>query len=153
MADLLVRLYDLPTVGASLPDGVMVRRALAPERHKVVSWVGGNFQESWASECRVAFGGHPITTWIATHDGRLIGFACHDAIARGFFGPTGVAKTERGKGIGEALLMATLHGMREHGYAYAVIGDAGPAAFYRKRFDAFEIPGSAPGIYRHLLPK
>ena len=41
--------------------------------------------------------------------------------------------------------------MREAGYAYAVIGDAGPAGFYRKRLDAFEIPGSRPGIYAGML--
>ena len=41
--------------------------------------------------------------------------------------------------------------MREAGYAYAVIGDPGPVAFYRKRLDALEIPNSEPGIYRGLL--
>ena len=37
-----------------------------------------------------------------------------------------------------SLLIATLKGMREAGYGYAVIGDPGPVAFYQKRLDALE---------------
>jgi GNAT superfamily N-acetyltransferase len=151
MPDLLVRLYDLPDKGRRPPRGVTVRRALAPERRRVADWVGRTFFPNWASECEVAFSAHPIATWIATRSGRLIGFACADATAKGFFGPTGVEETERGKGIGEALLMATLRGMREAGYAYAVIGGAGPVGFYRRRLEVFEIPGSVPGFYKNLL--
>ena len=58
----------------------------------------------------------------------------------------------RGQGVGEALLFATLRGMREAGYAYAVIGDPGPVEFYQKRLDAMLIPKSSPGIYRGMLP-
>lgn len=152
MPDLLIRLYDLPRDNLALPEGVIVRRGLAPERRRVCNWAGETFHPGWASECEVAFSAHPISTWIATREDRLIGFACADATARGFFGPTGVAEAERGQGIGMALLMAALRGMREAGYAYAVIGDAGPAAFYRKHLDVFEIPGSDPGIYRNMLP-
>lgn len=152
MPDLLVRLYDLPdNASRTVPPGVTIRRALAPERRTVADWVGQTFFPNWAGECEVAFSGHPIMTWIATRDGRLIGFACADATAKGFFGPTGVAKVERGRGIGAALLMATLRGMREAGYAYAVIGGAGPVDFYRRRLDALEIPGSVPGFYRDML--
>ena len=95
--------------------------------------------------------GHPVTTWIAVADGKMLGFACHDATAKGFFGPTGVSEAARGKGIGEALLFATLSGMREAGYAYAVIGDPGPMEFYKKRLDALSIPRSSPGLYRGML--
>jgi GNAT superfamily N-acetyltransferase len=62
-----------------------------------------------------------------------------------------VDEAARGQGIGEALLAATLTGMREAGYGYAVIGDPGPLEFYKKRLDALEIPRSDPGIYRGLL--
>jgi GNAT superfamily N-acetyltransferase len=153
MPDLLVRLYDLPDDKRTLPPDVIVRRALAPERQRVVEWVGSTFFPNWASECEVAFSAHPISTWIATRSARLIGFACADATARGFFGPTGVDEAERGQGIGEALLMATLRGMREAGYGYAIIGGAGPVGFYQKRLDAIEIPGSVPGFYKDLLPR
>ena len=70
---------------------------------------------------------------------------------RGFSGPTGVDEASRGQGIGEALLITTLKGMREAGYGYAVIGDPGPVGFYQKRLDALEIPKSKPGIYAGML--
>jgi GNAT superfamily N-acetyltransferase len=152
MSDLLVRLYDLPQdSGRKLPKGVTVRRALAPERRLVTGWIGRTFSDFWANECEVAMSAQPIMTWIATRDGHVVGFACADATAKGFFGPTGVAEDERGQGIGEALLMAALRGLREAGYAYAIIGGAGPVDFYRKRLDVMKIRGSAPGIYRGML--
>ena len=149
--DLLVRLYDLPAYDRPLPEGVVVRRVLPPERDILLHWIGVHFDPLWVAEASVATSSHPLGTWIAVRDGELLGFACHDATQKGFFGPTGVDAAARGQGIGEALLFATLHGMREAGYAYAVIGDPGPMAFYRKRLDALLIPKSSPGIYRGML--
>ena len=83
--------------------------------------------------------------------GALVGFACYDATIRGFFGPTGVHEAQRGRGLGKALLFAALHTMWEVGYAYAVIGSAGPTEFYAKAVGATPIEGSTPGIYRGLL--
>ena len=88
---------------------------------------------------------------IAVADGTLVGFACWDATARGYFGPEGVAEAWRGKGIGAALLLQCLHAMRAHGYGYAVIGGVGPKAFYEKIVPVMEIPGSSPGIYQGML--
>src|SRR6185436_999147 len=100
------------------------------------------FGKHWASEASLGLNQMPVTVWIAVKDNLLLGFACHDTTAKGFFGPTGVSEDARGQGIGEALLMATLRGMREAGYAYAVIGDPGPVEFYTKRLDVLEIPKS-----------
>jgi GNAT superfamily N-acetyltransferase len=94
----------------------------------------------------------PPTLFVAIDGETLLGFACYDGTARGFFGPTGVAEAARGRGIGETLLIVTLRAMREAGYAYAVIGDPGPVEFYRKRLDVLEIPKSDPGIYAGMLP-
>lgn len=154
MADLLVRLYDLPAFEAAervKAADVVIRRALPPERHVVLNWIGTHFSESWVSEAALGLGQMPVTVWIAVKDGELLGFACHDTSAKGFFGPTGVAEAARGQGIGEALLITTLKAMREAGYAYAVIGDPGPVEFYRKRLDALEIPHSKPGMYKGML--
>jgi predicted N-acetyltransferase YhbS len=71
---------------------------------------------------------------------------------RGFFGPTGVAESARGLGIGKALLMLSLEALRESGHAYAIIGGVGPREFYAKACGAIEIPGSDPGVYGDLLP-
>lgn len=154
MADLLVRLYDLPVFEAEekvRKAGILVRRGLSFERDFIVDWVERHFYGPWVSETKVAMSQQPATAYVAVRDGVLLGFACYDTSAKGFFGPTGVDETARGQGIGEALLIATLKGMREAGYAYAVIGDPGPVAFYQKRLDALEIPKSDPGIYAGML--
>ena len=52
--DMLVKLYDLPesrTLRERLAKaGISVRRALAPEKHKVTAWIRDNFSEGWVSE-------------------------------------------------------------------------------------------------------
>lgn len=152
MTDLLVRLYALPPAPAP-PDGVEIRRAIAPEKVRVVDWVTRDFSDAWASECDVAFAHVPVGVFLAVAQRGLLGFACYDATARGFFGPTGVSEAERGRGIGTALLFATLLAMREVGYAYAVIGGVGPLDWYVRTVGAIEIPDSTPGIYRGMLRK
>ena len=155
MHDMLARLYDLPDPAprvAALHDvGIDVRRALAPERHLVVAWVRGHFGEGWASECEVGFGRLPISCFRAQRGQELLGFACYDATAKAFFGPTGVLERERRQGIGTALLLVTLHAMAAEGYAYAIIGGVGPAEFYATAVGAVPIAGSTPGIYANLL--
>jgi GNAT superfamily N-acetyltransferase len=154
MTDYLVRLYDLPHVESEAKvaaAGIVVRRAIGPELHVILDWIGKHFSRGWVSEATVALTQLPSTCWIAVKDGQILGFACHDATTKGFFGPTGVLESARGQGIGEALLMATLKGMREAGYGYAVIGDPGPVAFYQKRLDATAIPKSKPGVYAGML--
>jgi len=153
--DMLVKLYDLPEsrdIFAQLAkDGIAVRRAMAPDKHKVVAFVKKEFSEAWASETEVAFARQPITCFIAARGRELIGFANHDATCPNFFGPTGVAPNARNKGVGKALLFACLEDMRAHGYAYAIIGGVGPAEFYAKAVGATAIEGSGGGIYRDLL--
>lgn len=152
---MLVRLYDLPDpasrVRALHDAGIELRRALAPERHVVVSWVRQQFGEGWASECEVSFGRLPISCFRAQRGQDVLGFACYDATAKAFFGPTGVLERERKQGIGTALLLVTLHAMAAEGYAYAIIGGAGPADFYARAVGAVPIAGSTPGVYAHLL--
>jgi predicted N-acetyltransferase YhbS len=58
-----------------------------------------------------------------------------------------VLESERGKGIGKELLVRSMIGLRELGYAYAIIGGAGPTDFYEKTLGAIPIPGSTPGVY------
>lgn len=151
MSDLLVRLYDLPERQTALPGGVAVRRALPPESEIILDWITARFGRHWRGEAVLGLTQQPPTVFVAIRGGQLLGFAGYDLTAKGFFGPTGVDEAERGKGIGEALLLATLRAMAAAGYAYAVIGDAGPVDFYVKRLGAIEIPGSSPGIYAGML--
>ncbi|MFB9263862.1 GNAT family N-acetyltransferase [Bradyrhizobium erythrophlei] len=153
--DMLVKLYALPDSRPAydrlLRAGIVMRRALAPEKPKVIAWVRETFSEAWASETEVAFSRQPVSCFIAIQQKNTVGFACHDATCRNFFGPTGVAPTAQQNGIGKALLFACLEDMNHQGFGYAIIGGVGPAEFYSKAVGAVAIEGSAPGIYRGLL--
>jgi GNAT superfamily N-acetyltransferase len=153
--DMLVKLYDLPDSRTLLERlakaGISVRRALAPEKHKVTAWIRDNFSEGWVSETEVAFSRQPVSCFIAVKDGRITGFACHDATCRNFFGPTGVTPKARKSGIGTALLLACLEDMKLQGFGYAIIGGVGPADYYAKAVGAVLIEGSEIGVYRGLL--
>lgn len=152
MPDMLVRLYALPEGRPSrLDPDIRIRRALAAERRAVISWIEERFGAGWAGEAETAFSSTPARIHVAHHRDRIVGFACHDVTALGFFGPTGVDETMRGKGIGEALLVESLLSMRAAGYAYAIIGGVGPAEFYARAVGAVEIAGSTPGIYDGML--
>jgi GNAT superfamily N-acetyltransferase len=153
MADLLVRLYDLPAaapvVAKLAGQGFVVGGAGAIERGGVGGFARANGSEGWASECEAAFARLPVACFVAV-DGAteaLVGFACHEATCRDFFGPEVVHPGWRGRGIGLALLLVTLEAMRAQGYAYAVIGWASSVDFYRKAVGAIVIEGSDPGIY------
>lgn len=159
MTDMLVKLYALPELAPVLAKqqtaGIDIRRALTSERHFVLPWVREQFREHfsnyWASECAVALSHHPVSCFIAVQAGKIVGFACHEATNKGFFGPTGVLESARGRGIGAALLLACLHDMWAQGYAYAIIGAVGPVEFYQKVVGATIIEDSTPGIYRGAL--
>jgi GNAT superfamily N-acetyltransferase len=118
-----------------------------------MDWVKEKFSAGWESECDVAFSRQPISCFIASKAGKLIGFSAYDTTAKSVFGPMGVAEDCRTKGIGKALLLAALYDMRYQGYAYAIIGWTGPAKFYEKCANAKIIEGSQPetGMYSGLL--
>jgi GNAT superfamily N-acetyltransferase len=164
VADLLVRLYDLPpaapVVEALAGKGIALRRALPGERAAVVAFARAHGSEGWAAECEAAFARLPVTCFVAVERGpgelapgyarapeALLGFACTEATCRGFFGPELVAPQWRGRGVGRALLLAALEAMRGDGYGYAIIGWASSIDFYRRAVGAVVIEGSEPGIY------
>lgn len=157
MTDMLVRLYDLPEVAPLVnslaAQDIVIRPAMPYEKCIIVNWVREAFSDDWASECDVAFSNQPISCFIATEAGRIVGFACHDSTCRDFFGPTGVDEKKRGGGIGKALFLSCLHAMEAQGFAYAIIGGAGPTEFYVRTVGAIPIEGSTPGIYRDRLIK
>ncbi len=167
MADMLVKLYDLrpdPALTARLEqEGVSIRRALAPDLRRIVRFVESNADEhwpgdsrdNWSGECAAAMANHPPTCFVAVEQRAVIGFACYDATAKGFFGPTGVLREHRGRGIGKGLLLASLLAMREDGYGYAAIGWPADDAvgFYATTVQATMIEGSSPGIYGRMIER
>lgn len=156
MPDMLVKLYELPElhpiIAKQNAQDITIRRGMPPEKHRVLKWIDERFSEYWISEADVAFSTHPTTIILAHQGDEILGFGCFDTTHKGFFGPTGVDKSARGKGIGTAILLMCLHEMRNAGYMYGIIGWAGPVEYYEKVVGATVIPDTEPpGSYRGLL--
>lgn len=156
MIDMLVRLHELPDsreiYSRVESQGVILRRARAYERHIVATWAAEHFSPKWESEVKIAFSRQPVTCFIATLNQEILGFACYETTAKGFYGPTGVGEAARSTGIGKALMFKCMESLKDEGYVYGMIGGVGPREFYEKAIGAVEIPGSDPGIYRDILP-
>ena len=155
MADMLIKLYELADdwqfFSKQQALGIAIRKPIGPEKHGIISWVSDHFGAGWASETDVALSNRPATCFVAVKEANIIGFACYDATALGFFGPIGVEKSHRKKGTGTALLTACLLDMKLKGYGYAVVGAVEDAIFYKNAVGAIEIPDSSPGIYRSQI--
>lgn len=155
MPDMLVKLYELPEYQQRKENltkkGIKIRRAFPPEKAKVLAWIEKHFEKAWSSEADVAFSKSPLRIFIAHQKEEILGFACYDTTAKGFFGPTGVAKKARGKGIGSLLLLKSLAALKESGYVYGIIGEAGPTDYYKKICGAQVIEDSEKSIYQDML--
>ena len=156
MQDMLVNLLELPDshplMDELAQEGIVIRRALAPDKKLICEFVERTFGLPAVGEAEACFAHQPITLYVATDHDQLIGFACYEATALNFFGPTAVLNEYRGRNVGKALLFRSLEAMRDQlGYVYAIIGGVGPAPFYEKCVGATLIPNSTPGIYRDFL--
>ena len=155
MPDMLVKLYELPEMTDVLSyvygHGIEICRAMAPDKARILSWIGEHSTPGAVGEADVCFSHTPISLFLATRGKEIVGFACYNATAPNFFGPTRVLESEQKKGIGKALLLKSLHALHAQGYAYAIIGGVGPQQFYEKVVGATLIEGSKPGIYRDYL--
>lgn len=152
MPDMLCSLVELPDIQPFLTKlrrkGLTIRRPNPWDQNALGNFIREHFSEGWAQETSVAFANKPVSCYIALHKGQIVGFGAYECTRRNYFGPTGVAEKHRGKGIGTALLLACLCGLQDLGYAYAIIGGAGPVEFYRKASGAIEIPlREGKGIY------
>jgi GNAT superfamily N-acetyltransferase len=151
-SDMLVKLYNLDDdwkfIADQIKRGITIRKPIGPEKHSFLNWISTNFSGGWAAEADVAFSNRPRSCFTAVDATVMVGFACYDATALGYFGPVGVDAAHRGTGIGTSLLKACLLDMKLNGYGYAIIGDVKDPGFYRKTVDAVPIPDSSPGIYK-----
>ena len=155
MPDMLCSLLKLEPIAPRLQSlrehGVTIRRPNPWEQTALREFIRDHFTQGWADEVSVAFSHQPVSAFVALRENKhIVGFAAYECTRRNYFGPTGVAEEERGIGIGAALTLAGLIGLREMGYAYCVIGGAGPLEFYNKlaRAQVIDID-KGEGIY-HL---
>ncbi|MCU7878765.1 MAG: GNAT family N-acetyltransferase [Candidatus Thiodiazotropha sp. (ex Lucinoma borealis)] len=153
--DMLIKLYDLEFnyafIDQQAKKGVVIRKPIGPDQLLILSWAEQQFPAMWIGEIQRALNNSPCSCFIAQRDSFLLGIACYDATALGYFGPLGVIDNSRGLGIGRSLTMACLLDMQLRGYGYAIVGMAGNTDFYRKVTNAVEIPNSNPGIYQSTI--
>ena len=147
MPDMLVKLYEIEDEWRFMAEqkklGISIRKPIGPEKQVIVNWVSDQFGAGWASEVDVAIANRPRTCFVAVKDAQMIGFACYDATALGFFGPIGVEKSYRNRGTGTALMTACLLDIKLRGYGYAVVGAVQATKYYEKTMGAWEIPQSS----------
>ena len=151
--DMIVGLTNLPHLEVTNKK-IKLKRAFPGDKEVILNFVHENFQANWTYEVEQSLMQSPGKCFIATEEGKLLGFACYDASAKGFFGPIGVLSSERDKKIGTLLLLRTLEAMREYGYGYAIIGWVSEAEkFYRKTVSAEYIKNGEPenSVYSNLI--
>lgn len=116
---------------AAAERGYEVRRA-RPDERALLDAVAGEFGGAWPFELARALG-QPVGVHVAMQDGAYCGFAAHDGNNRGlgWFGPTGTWPAHRGRGLGEALLMACLVDVAAQ-HAQCEVAWIGPRPFYER---------------------
>jgi GNAT superfamily N-acetyltransferase len=124
------RCGDLAVAAAAR--GYEVRRA-RPDEQPLVDAVRAEFGGAWPFELALALAFDPPGVHVAVQGGAYCAFAAHDGNNRGlgWFGPTGTWPTHRGRGLGEALLVACLVDVAAH-HARCEVAWIGPRAFYDK---------------------
>ena len=152
--DLVVNLYQNKLANNNIPilkdENIVVKRLLTPNSDQLVEFINANFHKGWASEVKAAIYKPNPTCFIAVFKKEIIGFACYDATAKGYFGPTGVNDKYRGLNVGQNLLFKTLLSMKEDGYGYAIIGGGRIKDYYGKYLDIFVIDDES-NLYNRLI--
>jgi GNAT superfamily N-acetyltransferase len=112
--------------------GYEIRRARSDER-ALLDAVAVAFGGAWPFELERALGHSPVGVHVALRDGAYCGFAAHDGNNRGlgWFGPTGTWPDHRGRGLGEALLLACLVDVAAE-HERCEVAWIGPRPFYDK---------------------
>ncbi|WP_367613835.1 GNAT family N-acetyltransferase [Heyndrickxia shackletonii] len=139
--DMIVSLKDY-----SIPDltstDLIIRKAVIEDANALKDFVEAEFGNGWLDSVENGLQEENIPIYVAIQNGKILGFACFDVVRRkkGLFGPMGTAISNRTQGIGYMLLHCCLKEMKDIGYEYAVIGEAGPLEFYEKACNAVVIP-------------
>jgi len=141
--NVLIDVRDNPRVSAARAAERAARAAAAgyelrrarPDERALLEAVGAEFGGAWPFELERALGCEPpgVHLALARRDGAYCAFAAHDGNNRGlgWFGPTGTWPAHRGRGLGEALLLACLVDVAAE-HARCEVAWIGPRPFYDK---------------------
>jgi hypothetical protein len=121
---------------------VTIRRAVKTDEVRVLTFTSANFGEPWVETLKYGFKQEEIPIFLAWKNDKLVGFSSYDVYRsqKGIYGPMGVVKTERKTGAGSMLLHEALEDMKDKGYAYIILGEAGPIEYYEKECGAVIVP-------------
>ncbi|WP_036841631.1 GNAT family N-acetyltransferase [Pontibacillus marinus] len=135
-----LRHYEMPKV--MLEDGITIMRATVKDREELVRFISEGFGDPWVKTIQIALEEDHPPLYIARKEEELIGFACYDSVRhqKGVYGPMGTSPKVRTKGVGYALLHTCLEEMKQKGYEYAILGEAGPIEYYERACGAKLIP-------------
>jgi len=125
---------SLELVRRAETQGYQLRRAGEADRGLLAAAVTARFSGAWAFEIARALDGDPPAVHVALAAGEVAAFAAHDGNNRGlgWFGPAGTLEPHRGKGLGEALLIACLRDVAAAGRRECTVAWIGPRAFYQR---------------------
>ncbi|MFJ7977299.1 GNAT family N-acetyltransferase [Peribacillus sp. NPDC096379] len=132
--------YSFPNINSQI-----VRKVKNTDLNRLVKFVEHNFSYEWSQTIKDGFLLSEPSIYIATDtEGEIVGFAAFDVYKnkKCYFGPMGVSMSNRINGIGYSLLHHCLKDMKDIGYEYAIIGEAGPIEFYEKACNAVVIPSA-----------
>ncbi|MGN7476411.1 GNAT family N-acetyltransferase [Solibacillus silvestris] len=134
-----LRNYSLPH---RLNETNKFRRAQHSDQYSLKEFVQREFGRGWVESIENGFAHEEIPIFIALDDEQIIGFASFDVSLnkKGVFGPMGTLRAIRSQKVGYTLLHICLKEMKDIGYEYAVLGEAGPLEFYEKACGAVVIP-------------
>jgi GNAT superfamily N-acetyltransferase len=137
--DMIIHLGQLNFLQSN---STIVRKVNKDDYSCLLRFVETNFSSEWSETIKDGFLLNDPSIYIALSENEIIGFAAFDVYKgkKCYFGPMGVTKSNRIKGVGTLLLHHCLREMKEVGYEYAIIGGAGPIEFYEKACHAVVIP-------------
>lgn len=141
--DMIVQLrnYVYPNLNSEL---YLIRRATIQDYDLLIQFISKGFSDRWAENIKKGFSFPQIPIFLASNNSNseVIGFAAYDVVRdkKGLFGPMGVSLSSRIEGVGCSLLHHCLQDMKDIGYEYAIIGNAGPIEFYEHTCNAVVIP-------------
>jgi mycothiol synthase len=113
--------------------GYAFRRLQREDRAAFSDWLEQQWNPGWQHEGLTSYGNDPISTFVATHDGRICAFATYNVAGLDpSFGPTGTEEALRGQGIGRVLFFRCMQDLKQLGNRTAEIIWVGPIAFYAR---------------------
>ncbi len=105
----------------------------------LLNWVEENFSVFWKTEAEMALKNSYGGVFIARRDENILGFSAYGVLKRNWFGPIGVKKDIRGKGIGTVLLFKTMSRLRCNGQRIVIIPWTSHLYYYTQLPETYRI--------------